>query len=267
MINIKDKLNRTNIFIKRTQNENVEYVTKDEYNDTIAEVEEIATTTYVTEEDFNTEITNINNEINELIYKVENTVKGADFSVIGYDNEMSKAINGDIIAIEDTKINTSTNLAATWDASKTSIGSFFSSNTALEYVPQIDTSNLTSFLNGFMGCISLVSIPLLDFSKVTNMNGVFKTAILGMTGTSLPTLKYMGGFKNLKINWNDNFGLTLCLNLTYQSIMNVINNLYDFRANSDNTTTRTLKIHQNTLNKLSDEDIALATSKGWILTA
>lgn len=267
MINIKDKLNRTNIFIKRTQNENVEYVTKDEYNDTIAEVEEIATTNYVTEEDFNTEITNINNEINELIYKVENTVKGADFSVIGYDNEMSKAINGDIIAREDTKINTSQQLAATWDASKTSIGTFFSSNTALEYVPQIDTSNLTSFLNGFMGCISLVSIPLLDFSKVKNMNGVFKTTILGMTGSALPTLKHLGGFKNLKINWNDNFGLTLCINITYQSIMNVINNLYDFRANGDNETTRTLKLAQYTLTLLTDEDIALATSKGWVLTA
>jgi hypothetical protein len=105
MINIKDKLNRTNIFIKRIQAENVEYVTKDEYNDTIVEVEEIATTNYVTEEDFNTEIANINDEINNLIYKVENTVKGADFSVIGYDNEISKAINGDIIAREDTKIN------------------------------------------------------------------------------------------------------------------------------------------------------------------
>ena len=73
--------------------------------------------------------------------------------------------------------------------------------------------------------------------------------------------------KVLKISWSDSYGLYKTPKLTYQSIMNVINNLYDFRSNGDTTTTRTLRINPNTMSLLTDDDKALATSKGWVLTA
>ena len=70
----------------------------------------------------------------------------------------------------------------------------------------------------------------------------------------------MGGFKNIKVD----FDIQKAPNLTVQSLMNVINNLYDFRANGESTT-RTLTLGTTNLNKLTDEQKAVATNKGWNL--
>ena len=131
--------------------------------------------------------------------------------------------------------------------------------TSLTTIPQLDTSKVTNIYAMFYGCTSLTSLPLLDVSSVTNI-GIF----LGYS--TISTLTDLGGFKNLKIDWNDGSGLARLPNLTYQSVMNVINNLYDFRSNGDTTTTRTLKLHANSLKLLTDDDKALATSKGWVLS-
>jgi hypothetical protein len=71
----------------------------------------------------------------------------------------------------------------------------------------------------------------------------------------------LGGFKNLKINWNS-YALDYAPNLTYQSLLNVINNLYDFSANGESTT-RNIKFSTNARNLLTADDIATATAKGW----
>ena len=130
---------------------------------------------------------------------------------------------------------------------------------SLKTIPQFNTSNLNIITNFFNGCTSLTSIPLLDFGNVTKID-----SFIGYS--SLTTLTTLGGFKDLKIDWNDNYGLFRCPNLTYESVMNVINNLYDFRGNGDETTTRTLKLNSNSLALLTDDDKAVATSKGWILS-
>lgn len=132
---------------------------------------------------------------------------------------------------------------------------------SLTTIPQLDFSNVTNVYRLFNYCTNLNSIPLLDFGNVTNINEFF-----GRTGTT-SNLRNLGGFKNLKIDWNDNYGLYKCSSITYESIMNVISNLYDFRANGDSSTTKTLKIHKTTMALLSDNDKALATSKGWVLTS
>ena len=135
---------------------------------------------------------------------------------------------------------------------------FYNCN-SLETIPLLNTSNVNNMSNMFCGCSSLQSLPLLDVGKVTNMSNIFAYS-------NITTLTDLGGFKDLKIDWKDNYGLRLLPNLTYQSIINVINNLYDFRANGDETTTRTLKINSKTYALLSDEDIALASSKGWTIS-
>lgn len=132
-------------------------------------------------------------------------------------------------------------------------------NSGITTIPDIDTSSATEVYGMFWGAYSLQSLPLLDFSKVTNI-GYFFAFGGGNNVTDL------GGFKNLKVDWNDNYGLSVASNLTYQSIMNVINNLYDFRANGDTSTTRTLKLHSNGYNLLTEDDFALANSKGWNIT-
>ena len=69
----------------------------------------------------------------------------------------------------------------------------------------------------------------------------------------------------MKIDWKDGYGLNKCPNLTVDSLMNVINNVYDFVGNGE-TTTRTLQIGTTNLDKLTDEQKAVATNKGWSLT-
>ena len=141
----------------------------------------------------------------------------------------------------------------------TSMYQMFYNCSSLTTIPLLDTTNVTSMYEMFRGCSKLESLPLLDFGSVVNINYLFGYS-------NITTLTTLGGFKNLKINWSDNYGLYRLPNLTYQSVMNVINNLYDFRANGDTTTTRTLKLNANSLALLSDTDKEIATNKGWILS-
>ena len=138
----------------------------------------------------------------------------------------------------------------------TNMGSMFYYCRNLITIPQLDTSKVTDMSSMFCGCSDLNSIPLLDCGKVTNVSNMFGWE-------DINTLTDLGGFKNLKINFTG--GLNHLPNLTVQSLMNVINNLYDFRANGE-TTTKTLQLGTTNLNKLTDEQKAVATNKGWSLT-
>ena len=128
--------------------------------------------------------------------------------------------------------------------------------TSLTTIPQLDTSNVSAVESMFYGCDALESIPLLDFSNVGHVSSILNPSYLD----DLVNLTYMGGFKNLKVD----FDIQKAPNLTVQSLMNVINNLYDFVGNGS-TTTKTLKIGTTNLNKLTDEQKAVATNKGWSL--
>lgn len=141
----------------------------------------------------------------------------------------------------------------------TDMGSMFYGCSKLITVSQFDTQNVTDVGNMFQNCTKLESLPLFDFSNVTTMRTFFGFS-------DLNKLTALGGFKNLKVDWNDSYGLFRCPNLTYESVMNVINNLYDFRGNGDETTTKTIKFHANSLALLSDDDKAIATNRGWVLS-
>ena len=140
----------------------------------------------------------------------------------------------------------------------TNMSNMFDSCSSLTTIPQLDTSNVKTFNYMFEICSKLQSLPLLDFSNATSITYFFGSS-------NISTLTDLGGFKNLKIDWKDNYGLYRLPNLTYESIMNVINNLYDFRANGESTT-RTLKINSKPYALLSESDIAVATAKGWTIS-
>ena len=53
-------------------------------------------------------------------------------------------------------------------------------------------------------------------------------------------------------------------NLSYRSLMNIINNLYD--RTSAGYSVLAISFGNNNLSKLSDEEIAIATNKGWTLS-
>ena len=81
--------------------------------------------------------------------------------------------------------------------------------------------------------------------------------------SSLNKLTDLGGFKDLKVNASSYF-LDKVPNATVESLMNVINNLYDLTANG--LSGKTLKFGTTNLNKLTDEQKAVAINKGWTLT-
>lgn len=165
----------------------------------------------------------------------------------------------------------------------TGMASMFYDCKNLTTVPHFNTQNVTGMNNMFYGCKNLTTIPQFDTQNVTNINSLFyncpaleslpllecgkvldKSMVFGYS--ELKNLTTLGGFKDWKVEWSDNYGLAQCPNLTYESVMNVINNLYDFRANGDETTTKKIKFHANSLALLSDDDKAIATNKGWILS-
>ena len=141
-------------------------------------------------------------------------------------------------------------------SSATNMPYMFYTCRALRSIPQLDTSKVIDMSYMFNDCQNLRSIPLLDCSRLNVVDYMFGYS-------NIYSLKDLGGFKNLRVDFRN--GLYYLPNLTVQSLMNVINNLYDFVGNGS-TTTRTLQLGTTNLNKLTEEQKAVATNKGWSLT-
>lgn len=149
--------------------------------------------------------------------------------------------------------------------------SMFDNCRKLTSIPELDTSMSGSMYRMFTNCLSLQSIPLLDSSSVWNSSAL----LIG--SDELTNLTDIGGFKDLKVSWPAYF-LDKVPNATAESLMNVINNLWDWTGNTtgklimpDGTersfgTTHTMKFGTTNLAKLTEDEIAVATAKGWILT-
>lgn len=155
------------------------------------------------------------------------------------------------------------------DTSKvTKMNGMFQYCNALTTIPRLDTSNVTAANSMFYQCQYLESIPLLDFNKVVNINYML---------ISTANLTNLGGFLNLgkgytsKQNNNSTYKLTLnnSNKLTHDSLMNVINNLYDLNltydvANGGTLYTQQLQLGSKNLAKLTAEEIAIATNKRMV---
>lgn len=341
MINIKDKLRRSNVLFSRQKIENVNYADRDilteDENNLNAQINDINNTinNSVTNNEYNATISQLNDRINDVTEQVNNSseivepvadvsiginLSGSTFKSIPQEFVFSNAENLDnmfdlcselesaIIDMSSAKSakymfndnNFLTDIIITnWDnleyAEKMFHGldrienislpmntkiidatymfaqshfreiplfntdnlkiakNMFSSCSYLQNIPHYNFSNCEDVSFMFYSCNVLKSVPLLNFSKVTTTYWTFNGC------TSLTDL---GGFKNLKVKLE----LHKSSKLTYQSIMNVINNLYDFRGNGNTSTTQTLKLHSNGYALLTEDDIKVANNKGWIIS-
>ena len=170
------------------------------------------------------------------------TSKGSDFSYMF--NNCRSLINAPLLDLTNAS----------------DIEGMYSYCTRLKTIPSYYPTKATNASRFAVQCLSLISIGLLDFEKVSDISFFFGG------NQELTYLTDLGGFKNLKIDWIDSFGLVKCPNLTKESVLNVINHLYNFRENGDSTTTKTIKFNSNSLALLSDEEKQIATNKGWVLT-
>lgn len=135
---------------------------------------------------------------------------------------------------------------------------------SLKEVPELITSTTMKFQKAFSGCINLEKIALLDFTKVNDINGMI---------SNCPKLTTLGGFKNLGREYsitscanfiNYELNLSSCTLLTHESLMNVINNLYDIKTKGCQV--QSLVLGSTNLAKLTEEEIAIATNKGWAVS-
>lgn len=170
----------------------------------------------------------------------------------------------------------------------TIMASFFENCRILEEIPSLNTSSVKNFAQIFYNCESIVSIPDLDTSQGTNFASMFRgcanletipeldfgnaTAINDMI-QSEKNLVNLGGFKDLGKAYltttsAGSYAYRLIMynatKLTYESLMNVINNLYDIKTKGCNT--QYLQIGYANTQKLTAEEIAIATNKGWTVS-
>ena len=177
-------------------------------------------------------------------------------------------------------------------SSVTNMGNMFERCTNLTTIPQIDTSNIVNMSYMFNSCTHLTTIPPLNTSNVTNMTYMFLacsnlTTIPQLNGEKLTAVvNAFNGCKSLE-NFNgiinlgqaylttqsanySNYKLILSdsTKLTEQSIINILNNLYDIATKGCNTQTVTLG--STNLAKLTSEEgqtaLTNATAKGWTIS-
>jgi surface protein len=170
----------------------------------------------------------------------------------------------------------------------TNMQSIFSNCSNLINVPLLDTSKVTLMSSMFDGCISLTNIPALDTSNVIQASRMFSNdtkietipklnanKIIDITSilSYCRGLKNFGGLENLGMAYSTTVGqnsssyslfLDSCENLTHDSLMNVINNLYDIATKGCKA--QKLILGTTNLAKLTEEEIAIATNKGWNVT-
>lgn len=141
------------------------------------------------------------------------------------------------------------------------IESFFLGCRNLIQVPRIDTSNVIGCDSFFFNCENLEEISLLNFASVNSCSYMF-------SGCS--KLKRIEGFKDYGKGFffntpeNDSYktiGLGESPLIEHQSLINIFNNLYDLKSN--NKKPQKIYLGATNIAKLTEEEIAIATNKGW----
>ena len=151
----------------------------------------------------------------------------------------------------------------------TNMGSMFERCSKITTIPQFDTSKVTNMNNMFNDCPNLTTIPLLNTSNVTNMGSMFQscsklTSIPQLDTSKVTNMDYM--FYNCKelkeihmTGMKVNFSISSSTKFTESALVEILNNLATV------TSTKKLTMGSTNLAKLTDEEKAIATNKGWTL--
>lgn len=139
----------------------------------------------------------------------------------------------------------------------TNMGGMFSSCTGLTElnVSNFNTSNVTNMYYMFSSCMGLTELDLSNFntSNVTDMGGMFSSCG-SLTNLQLNDLGRNEQCKKLDLSY--------CSKLTKDSILFLFNNAFD-RTAAGYTTAFTITLNATTKALLSEDEIAIATSKGF----
>ena len=183
----------------------------------------------------------------------------------------------DITALRNIKINaaeymfnycrslTDLSVADTWDFSDcTAMNNMFNSTNIvdLSVTSHWNTSKVKN-MGSIMNPSKLVTVGTLD---CTSLNDSYTNSPMYFASEKLENV---GGFLNIKTSLNNNYASPArCPNLTKESYINIFNGLYDFTGNgvTPNRNQGNIKLHSNAYNFLTDDDIAICTRKGWVVS-
>lgn len=124
-------------------------------------------------------------------------------------------------------------------------------------------------LNAFMSCTNL---SFIDLNNVTVLYDAFslcpalKKVIFRTIPTTFTPAQFSGSSALEEVvipeGWNQNLNLSGSSSLTHDSMVSMLENLYDFTGG----TKHTLTLGATNLARLSAEEIAIATAKNWTVT-
>lgn len=150
----------------------------------------------------------------------------------------------------------------------TSMAALCYNNQRLTQFPSYDTYQVGSFSVTFSNCVQLTTIPLLDAHRTRNFTSAF---------LNCPALTTLGGFQNYgqafatSASANANqfiINLSTSTNLTEQSLINVLTNLYDIATKG--VKTQTVQLGATNLAKLTSEEgqsaLTQAQNFGWTIS-
>ena len=151
----------------------------------------------------------------------------------------------------------------------TNMSSMFHDCYSLKTIPQLDTSSATNIVKMFYNCYSLETIPQLDTSQAQTLisfcyycNSLKTIQQLDANNATSLTSVFAGNYLLQKIkiiNVKFSFDLSSAKMLLKESIIEVLNDLPTV------TTTQKLTLGSTNLAKLTDDEKAIATNKGWTL--
>lgn len=145
---------------------------------------------------------------------------------------------------------------------------------SLRSIKGLDGVKVLNCKNAFVSCSNLKSTPLLDFSQMElanamiNASGITTIKNLNFSNITESLVKFGESYSKVKLE-NVNFiGEIICNfycfsdNLTYESMIDMVNHLKDYSGGS----THTLQVGSISLGKLSDTEKVIAINKNWTLS-
>lgn len=179
------------------------------------------------------------------------------------------------------------------DVSKaTNMNTMFQDCYELVTIPSLNTLNVTSMSTMFSGCRSLKTIPHIDTNKVTNMSYMFQnckalTSLPKIHATAVTNLSNMFvgcteltsflGLGNLGQAYSTSTGanssnytlnLSACTKLTEQSLITILNSLYDIKTKGCKA--QKVVLGATNLSKLTSTAgqtaLSNAQAKGWTIS-
>ena len=138
-------------------------------------------------------------------------------------------------------------------SSSANITSIFSWATNLLEIPDIGLPAMNSYAEFVHAAYRLKKIEIMRVHKDT----AFSNAFIYSGNMKLEEIYFEG-----EIGQNLNFGK--CPNLIHNSLMNIIEHLYDY-ASEGSAETYTLTLGSTNLAKLSSDEIAIGEAKGWVI--